>query len=354
MSATALYWGVQVTTTHGNGSFVGFAEVVGRETPGGADAFTGGTGSAQSQFDATTNKATNAYDKNASTKWIAGTAVPVRTQYQLPSAKSINEFALTNRNDVLSNGAGLAFNFQSSPDGVTWTTEWSATTPNTWALGETRVFTNPSYVPPRVGSVTATQASNTLTATAKLALKGSTTATQASNTLTATATLKISGSTTATQASNTITATGVLTSIGGTGTVTATQASDVLTATAKLSIKGTTTVTQASNTLTATAKLSIKGTTTATQASNTLTATAVLSLKAAVTATQQDNVLTATAVLTALPVLGSVTAFQSSDAVYSSGIHIIISPPDPPKFRKRGSPINAYKQFKTLRQFRSR
>lgn len=73
------------------------------------------------------------------------------------------------------------------------------------------------FGPPAVSAtVTATEAADTLTATANLALKGSTTATEAADTLTATATLTggagaISGSVTATEAADTLSATATIT-----------------------------------------------------------------------------------------------------------------------------------------------
>lgn len=145
------------------------------------------------------------------------------------------------------------------------------------------------------GDVSATQAGNTLSAAATLALQATLSVTQASNTLSASAVLALSGTLTKTQDDNSLSASGTLSS-GPYGDLSATQANNTLTSSSALAIQATTTAPQAGNTLSAAGVIAIAAALTQTQAENALTAAGARDILATLTATQVDQTLAATGV----------------------------------------------------------
>lgn len=192
------------------------------------------------------------------------------------------------------------------------------------------------------GSVSATQAGDSLTGSGQLALAATLSATQAGNTLTGQGALAISATLTQTQAADTLSSTGTLGASGITGTLSATQASNSITAQGALAIGATLSATQASNTVTAHGELAIGATLSATQASNTITAQAALALSGSLTATQAGDTLTASGTgahsgdlsatqanntLTgsgALSLSGYLTATQAGDTLSASAVLAIV------------------------------
>lgn len=122
------------------------AELEFRETPGGANVATGGTASASNSYPGL--PASNAFDGNPSTLWgtNGGAGANSTIAYQCPAPVSINEISMTARGDAAGYGVSQtprSLRVQSSPDGTTWTTEWTVADTGAWADGETKVFTRP-------------------------------------------------------------------------------------------------------------------------------------------------------------------------------------------------------------------
>jgi hypothetical protein len=121
------------------------------------------------------------------------------------------------------------------------------------------------------GTLSVSQAANTLAADADAFVIGSLSASQAANSLTADADAPIVGSLSASQAADTLSATGEVVSTGAIATLNVSQAADTLSADADAVATGSLSVSQAANTLTADADAIATGSLTASQAANTLT-----------------------------------------------------------------------------------
>lgn len=168
----------------------------------------------------------------------------------------------------------------------------------------------------RTGTLSATQAGDTLTGSGQLALAATLSATQASNALTGQATLALAGTLSATQASDSLAASGTVGSSPIAGTLSATQAADTLTANGTATHSGDLAATQASNTLTGAGALSLSSYLSATQAGDTLSASAVLAIVGSMSATQAADTLTATG---AHDLFATLSAVQASQTLTASG-----------------------------------
>jgi hypothetical protein len=145
------FWRILVTSVQGGAGFpFSTAELEFRETSGGSDTTTGGI-----IFSIAANASypnTMAFDditNVASNFFLASTAVSVTQNwigYAYPTPLTINEVTIQVRGDSFgANEALLAATVQSSTDYTNWSTEWTITTPATWANNSTevRTFTRP-------------------------------------------------------------------------------------------------------------------------------------------------------------------------------------------------------------------
>lgn len=122
------------------------------------------------------------------------------------------------------------------------------------------------------GTLTKTQASDTISSAGTLAIEGTVTTSQAGDTVSAGGTLAIDGDVSLTQAGDTIVASGVFGTIT-TGELNATQAGDTISSAGTLALSGDLDLTQAGDTVTAAATLSITGEVSTTQEGDSLTST---------------------------------------------------------------------------------
>lgn len=120
------------------------------------------------------------------------------------------------------------------------------------------------------GTVTTSQAGDTVSIAGTLAIDGDVSLTQAGDTIAATAALALSGSLSATQAGDTVVSSGVFGTIT-TGELNATQAGDTIASAGTLALAGDLDLTQAGDTVTAAATLSITGEVSVTQEGDSLT-----------------------------------------------------------------------------------
>lgn len=118
------YWRMRSLSAQG-GASVALSELEFRATAGGPNLATGGTALAGSSFDNTVGGAghdeINAFDGSSSTKWASASSVADWIGYHFASAVSINQIAVTSRNDGFFNQAPNATLVEWSDDGSTWT-----------------------------------------------------------------------------------------------------------------------------------------------------------------------------------------------------------------------------------------
>lgn len=140
------YFRVRVFRAHNAGTLFAFAEIQFRDSVGGADRCTGGTVIYSSQYDSGTHAAANAFDDDINTKGASGTGLPQWFGYDFGAGNSydIIEAALTSRNDVDWNQAGVHFVFEYSDDGVDWTPSWTVVGAPFSAQGQTLTFAKPT------------------------------------------------------------------------------------------------------------------------------------------------------------------------------------------------------------------
>lgn len=148
------YWRINVTNTDSSADSFGLAELGFATSVSGSNVATGGVGGANTEFNTSTFKATNMFDGNNTSYYSAkGTLAqavtagyPTAAYYHWSSAQNIVEVIIRNRADgTLANEgrqAPEAFDLQSSPDGETWTTEWSKSGIVWSTQGETQRFNN--------------------------------------------------------------------------------------------------------------------------------------------------------------------------------------------------------------------
>jgi len=141
-SPSVAYWRVYVNDTDTTGQTVSIAECQFRAIPGGASLCTGGTASASSIY-SSTYAASYAFDNDASTFWASLGIVPQWLEYQLTASSPVREVMIQARPSNTYGQSPANFNIQSSPDGVTWITQWTVTGSTGWAAGEIRIFTKP-------------------------------------------------------------------------------------------------------------------------------------------------------------------------------------------------------------------
>ena len=126
------------------------------------------------------------------------------------------------------------------------------------------------------GTLAVTETADTLSATGTaplVAITGTLSVTESPDTVTAAGTVQVRGTLTATQANQTIVATGGVTV---SGTLVISQAPQTITANGTIQVRGTLAVTQANHTLTATGTETVSGTFTAIQAPQTIVATGLV------------------------------------------------------------------------------
>lgn len=141
------------------------------------------------------------------------------------------------------------------------------------------------------GTASITEANDTLSSTAALAITGTASTTEANDTLSSTAALAIKGAASITEANDTLSATAALAIKGAEST---TEADDTLSSAGVLAIKGQAAITEANDSLSSTGTLAINGTASIIEANDALTATGTLAIKGSEGATEADDVLTAT------------------------------------------------------------
>jgi hypothetical protein len=167
------------------------------------------------------------------------------------------------------------------------------------------------------GTLTATQAAQTLAATGGVTVRGTLGVTQAANTLAAAGGAVARGTLGVTQAAQTLAAAG---GAVARGTLGATQAAQTLAATGTVvsGIAGTLTTTQTAQTLVAAGGVTARGTLAVTQAAQTLTAAGGSVARGTLAATQAAQALAATG--TVIPgVTGTLAATQASQTLAAAG-----------------------------------
>lgn len=162
-------------------------------------------------------------------------------------------------------------------------------------------------------TLSATQAAQTLSSTAMLPLQGTLSVTQTSQTLTATSSLALRATLSVTQAAQLLLATGAAPPL--TGLLSVTQASQTLSSTGALALQGALSVTQAPQSLLALGQGAGTGLLVATQAAQTLTSTATLALRGTVALVQDAQTLAATGALTLRATLTQTQAPQTLAAL---------------------------------------
>lgn len=142
---THSYWRLYVKNA--NNDFPGLAELEFRATPGGSDQATGGTASASSIY-AGSFVASNAFDDNVSTFWIASSSGFGWIQYAFASPVSVAQVLLRARNDGNPQNTPnlFAIQFADSSSGP-WTTTINVISGSTsYTNGEARTFTDSFYI----------------------------------------------------------------------------------------------------------------------------------------------------------------------------------------------------------------
>lgn len=137
------FW--RVFVTFGVGDSVGIAEMEYRATPSGADQATGGSAAASSIFSGSF-PASAAFDDDSGTYWV--TSVDwAWLRYDFASPVSVAEVSIQARpsGSPVSGPVYFAIQWADSSSGP-WTTAWHEMGETGWALGETRVFTDPNYI----------------------------------------------------------------------------------------------------------------------------------------------------------------------------------------------------------------
>ena len=136
------YWRINITAVDSDPTPVcAIAELQFKGSTGGPNLCVGGTPIASSYYtNSSTYSYVNAFDNDPSSCWASAPGLPSWLGYTFANPVSIVEVSIQSRVDF--NGQSpVAFDLQFSLDnGNSWSTLWSATTTNGWALGETRVF----------------------------------------------------------------------------------------------------------------------------------------------------------------------------------------------------------------------
>ncbi|MDK1377108.1 MULTISPECIES: hypothetical protein [unclassified Sinorhizobium] len=126
-----------------------------------------------------------------------------------------------------------------------------------------------------VGSASITEAGDTISAAATLALRASLAATEAGDSVSASAKLELSGVASMTEADDSLSATGSIASNSRTGAASITEADDALASPATLAIKAAAAITESDDTLSAAAGILIVGSSAIIEADDTVVARAV-------------------------------------------------------------------------------
>lgn len=169
------------------------------------------------------------------------------------------------------------------------------------------------------GTLTATEAGDTLSAAALLAAFGTLAATEADDTVSAAAQLRAFGTLTAAEADDTLSASA---RIGLVGTLAGTEANDNLSAAAQLRASATLTATEAADTASGAAQLRITATLSASEAGDALSAEASVgdvggeAITATLAATEADDTLSAAA---GLRIAATLTAAEGADTLSAAG-----------------------------------
>jgi hypothetical protein len=137
-------WRLNLFTVGSTGNAFSFSELGFCTTAGGANAAIGGVAAATQTSGS--NSPANAFDGNTATEWSStNTTLPQVFTYDMGSGFTLNvaEVYITSNNNNAKQ-APITFNVDYCSDGVTWTTLYSVSTPDTWTTVETRRFTAPS------------------------------------------------------------------------------------------------------------------------------------------------------------------------------------------------------------------
>jgi hypothetical protein len=178
-----------------------------------------------------------------------------------------------------------------------------------------------TVINPTTGTVAATQANQTSAASGKLGYSGSAAVTQASQTSTATGQLGYTGTVAAIQANQTASASGSYAPGGSfSGTVSVTQANQTAAATGKLGYSGTAAVTQAPQTAAGVGTVvnPVTGTAAVIQANQTSIAVGKLGYSGTVSVAQAGNTANA-AGLVANPITGTAAPVQANQTAIATG-----------------------------------
>lgn len=146
---SAQYWRLFILSTANSpisDNAASLAEMTYRSTPGGSNIATGGAATASDSYPGL--PPSNAFDGNPATLWgtNAGMAPNSWLKYAFASAVSVAEVTITARGDAPNYGVSQtpkSFRIESSPDNVTWSTEWTVADAGAWSDGETKTFTRP-------------------------------------------------------------------------------------------------------------------------------------------------------------------------------------------------------------------
>ena len=137
-----LWWGVLVRAKAASG-YIAFATVEMREKAGGPQAAVAGVPSASSNFANNPIYPPYAFDTDPATAWADhGDGVPVRLMYKFPAKIDIREIAILLGNSGFT-GVPTSLAFQSSDDGVNWTTQWDVAAVGAWPYSTQKTFTRP-------------------------------------------------------------------------------------------------------------------------------------------------------------------------------------------------------------------
>lgn len=142
------YYRIYITDNNGDATYTGIGECIMATSAGGAQAATGGTASASTQYTSSTGSARQAFDGNTtgvSNGWVTagGSALPSWLKYDFGAgnAKTLVEIRLYNQTDQYTRPP-KDFVVQASNDDTTWTdinsftgiTGWVNSTPKTLTL----------------------------------------------------------------------------------------------------------------------------------------------------------------------------------------------------------------------------
>jgi hypothetical protein len=138
--AAHLYWRLNITANNGDPDYLAITEVEMRATTGGADQCNGGISSASSNYPSYV--AANAFDNDANTAWITGTAITTGIlTYQFSSAVDVLQYTI--QITVSQVRAPKNWTLQWSDNGTAWTTADTRAGVTDWLSNGIKTFNVP-------------------------------------------------------------------------------------------------------------------------------------------------------------------------------------------------------------------